>query len=101
MHERRTNPERGQQSTDMLTDNELRERGYKPRFPEATELTELAEPITRPEQKCCFCGRKVESPVSRFERFGINFVDENKVAHEGCARRQFEAVKEVLLKMEN
>jgi len=91
---------RGENDTDMLTDMELKRRGLSPRFPKMTELTSLPAPIARNSQKCCYCNKVVNSPVSKFERFGYDFIPKNKVAHEGCVKRQFEAMKEVFLAME-
>lgn len=89
-----TNPyEQDGQDLDMLTDDELIERGYEPRF---AELSELSEITPEPEYKCCFCNRKMKAPVTRFEKFGVDFVPEGEKAHEGCARREFEKVAEVM-----
>lgn len=71
---------------------------------QATELTQLAVPtgsnnFTPP--RCCFCGRKIKNnPVSRFMRHGIEFLEEDEVAHKGCCFRRYEKIKEVLIKMD-
>lgn len=96
MHERMTNPGRGQQDTDMLTDKELEERGYETRFTKLTEGPKTQYKGDSDERKCHFCNRKMNAPVSKFEKFGIDFVPDGKLAHEGCARRQFDLVKKQL-----
>lgn len=100
MHKRDRNPEHGQQDTDMLTDDELEERGYQPRFTELSEVPKAKYKGDSDERKCHFCNRKMKSPVSKFEKFGIDFVPDSKLAHEGCARRQFKLVKDQLIQLE-
>lgn len=67
---------------------------------EATELTELPTPMEATEEcRCSFCGRKIaNNPVTRFERHGIEFLDEGEKAHKGCAFRRYNKIKDLLKK---
>lgn len=93
----------GGQDTDMLTDHELVERGYEPRFVPTTELSDPPRATYKgdpDERKCEFCNRKMKNPVSSFTKYGVEFIGEGKLAHAGCARRQFEIIADVLKKTE-
>lgn len=97
-----TNPrEREGFDLDMLTNEEKEDIGMDPEnFKFQPEPNSNPKFNSEPKQKCCFCNRKMKNPVSKFEKYGIDFIPEGEEAHEGCARRQFEIVKDQLKQLE-
>lgn len=88
---------RGEQDTDMLTDEELIERGLEPRF---TKLSDLPKVTPQPEKKCSYCGRKVKEPITSWEIAGYELLPDDKVGHKGCVQRQEKELKKLFKNME-
>lgn len=72
-------------NTDMLTEQELQEAGFKIKAERHNNACSHAP-------KCSECGRKVKSPVTSYIKGGYDVVEEGELLHENCARARHEAI---------